>query len=283
MVRLVSGRTTVRITLRAGDFMGTHTRDATMTIKRLIFIRHGESEHHVNGMTGGWTDTPLTERGRRQAAATARHLAELDLAAAGFFTSDLLRASQTAEIIGEQLHRQADSLISLREVNNGEATGLTVLEAKKIERPHPPTYDPDWTAYPGGETLAMLDARMRTALAELEGAGHSEVVAVGHGFSGTLLLKAWLGLPLLPYIAFNLGPASVSEFRINEFSEPCIERLNSRCAAGLDRFRWPDQSALHRCAGGRLHRRACCRLSVLRCASPPSHLRERCRQSRWTG
>lgn len=195
-------------------------------IRRLIFVRHGESEHHVNGMTGGWTDTPLTERGRRQATATARHLAELDLDEAGFFTSDLIRASQTAEIIGAHLGRQPVALRALREVNNGEATGLSVAEAKKIERPHPATYDPDWTAFPGGESMKVLDARMRAALAELVDSGHSEVLAVGHGFSGTLLLKAWLGLPILPYIAFNLGPASVSEFRINEFSEPCIERLN---------------------------------------------------------
>lgn len=196
-------------------------------IKRLVFVRHGESEHHVNGMTGGWTDLPLTERGRRQAAATARHLAELDLSDAGFFTSDLLRASQTAEIIGDALGRQPIALDVLREVNNGEATGLSVEDAKKIERPHPAEYDPDWTAYPGGESMKALDARMRAALADLIDTGHSEVLVVGHGFSGTLLLKAWLGLPIIPYIAFNLSPASVSEFFINEFSEPCIERLNS--------------------------------------------------------
>ncbi len=198
-----------------------------MAIKRLIFVRHGESEHHVNGMTGGWTDTPLTERGRRQAAATAAHLAALNLSDIGFFTSDLLRADQTAAIIGEQLERQPAQLHSLREVNNGEATGLTVAEARRIERPPPASFDPDWSAFEGAESLRQLDARMRQALAELAAQGHSEVLAVGHGFSGTVLLKAWLGLPLQPYVAFNLGPASVSEFRINEFSEPCIERLNA--------------------------------------------------------
>jgi probable phosphoglycerate mutase len=201
-------------------------------IKRLIFVRHGESEHHVNGMTGGWTDTPLTDRGRRQAATTARHLAALDFSGTGFFTSDLLRASQTAEIIGDQLGRQPVSLDALREVNNGEATGLSVAEAKNIERPQPAVYDPDWTAYPGGESMKVLDARMRAALAELADTGHSDVLVVGHGFSGTLLLKAWLGLPIQPYIAFNLSPASVTEFFINEFSEPCIERLNATFGEG---------------------------------------------------
>ena len=129
--------------------------------------------------------------------------------------------------LGEQLGRPPQQLPSLREINNGEATGLTVAEAKKLERPSPPGFDPDWSAFAGGESLRDLDARMRMALSELAGQGHTEVLAVGHGFSGTVLLKAWLGLPMQPYIAFNLGPASVSEFRINEFSEPCIERLNA--------------------------------------------------------
>ena len=47
-----------------------------------------------------------------------------------------------------------------------------------------------------------------------------------------MLLKAWLGLPLQPYIAFNLGPASVSEIRVNDFSEHCIERLNHTFGEG---------------------------------------------------
>ena len=198
-----------------------------MAIKRLIFVRHGESEHHVNGMTGGWTDTPLTERGRRQALATAKHLADLDLTGFGFFTSDLLRAEETAEIIGDRLGRQPERLDTLREVNNGAATGLTVAEARQIERPQPAQFDPEWSAFAGAESLRELDARMRLALAEVSSQGHTEILAVGHGFSGTVLLKAWLGMPLQPYIAFNLGPASVSEFRINQFSEPCIERLNA--------------------------------------------------------
>ena len=197
-----------------------------MTIERLIFVRHGESRHHVDGLTGGWTDTSLTDRGRRQIAATARHLADLDHSAFGFFTSDLKRAQESAEIIGEQIACTAIPLSELREINNGEATGLTVAEAAKIQREPPETPDPDWTSHPGGESLRMLDARMRRALNLLDATEHSCALVVGHGFSGTVLLRAWLGLPLQPYIAFDLSPASVSELSINEWSEPCINRLN---------------------------------------------------------
>lgn len=186
----------------------------------------------MDGLTGGWTDTSLTDRGRRQAAATARHLADLDLSGFGFFTSDLKRASETATIIGDPLERSPIALSDLREVNIGDATGLTVTEAAKIKRPSPAKPDPDWASHAGGESLRALDTRMRCALGRLAETGHSRVLIVGHGFSGTLLLKAWLGLPLLPYIAFNLAPASVSEFSINEWSEPCINRLNSEYGEG---------------------------------------------------
>ena len=202
-------------------------RSDPVAIQRLVFVRHGESRHHVDGLTGGWTDTSLTERGRRQVAAVAGHLAELDLAGAGFFTSDLKRASETAAIIAERLGRHPSPLGTLREINNGAATGLTVAEAEQIQRPAPAEFDPDWSAFEGGESLRDLDARMRRALAEMADTGHTEVLVVGHGFSGTLLLKAWLGLPMAPHIAFNLGPASVSELCINAFSERCVERLNS--------------------------------------------------------
>lgn len=33
---------------------------------KIIVIQHCQSEHHINNMTGGWTDTPLTELGRNQ-------------------------------------------------------------------------------------------------------------------------------------------------------------------------------------------------------------------------
>lgn len=197
-----------------------------MAVEHLIFVRHGESRHLVDGLTGGWTDTLLTERGRRQVAATARHLAGLELSNFGFFTSDLKRASESASIIGEALGREPTPLSELREVNNGEATGLSVPEAERIRRPPPAEPDPDWSAYAGAESLRALNARMRGVLVRLADSGHSRVLLVGHGFSGTVLLKAWLGLPLLPYIAFDLGPASVSELSINSWSEPCINRLN---------------------------------------------------------
>jgi len=67
-------------------------------------IRHGEAEHLVgdgdNRMTGGWTNSSLTDNGREQARETAQRLGSLiQSRRVGFYSSDLKRCRQTAEII----------------------------------------------------------------------------------------------------------------------------------------------------------------------------------------
>ena len=41
----------------------------------IILVRHGEATHHTQHLTGGWTDSDLTEAGRRQLEALAEKLA----------------------------------------------------------------------------------------------------------------------------------------------------------------------------------------------------------------
>src|SRR5690606_17405011 len=73
-------------------------------LERLFLVRHGQSEHHVRDVTGGWTDVGLTELGHIQAQRVAEHLA---LAVGGepvsLFSSDLARAAATADAIGRRL------------------------------------------------------------------------------------------------------------------------------------------------------------------------------------
>ena len=43
---------------------------------RIILVRHGQSQHHMLRLSGGWTDTPLTELGHQQAHLAANRLRE---------------------------------------------------------------------------------------------------------------------------------------------------------------------------------------------------------------
>ena len=72
----------------------------------IILIRHGEATHHTQKLTGGWTDSELTAKGRNQIRAAAVKLA-LDFDGRTdklrILASDLQRAAESARICAEAL------------------------------------------------------------------------------------------------------------------------------------------------------------------------------------
>jgi probable phosphoglycerate mutase len=101
----------------------------------VILVRHGQSEHHVRGLTGGWTDTPLTEIGHEQAVRVAARLKEeLGQTPITLYTSDLLRAGETARHIARAFGVEPVADPRIREHNNGEGAGLTIDEARSVSR-----------------------------------------------------------------------------------------------------------------------------------------------------
>ncbi|MEW9034044.1 MAG: histidine phosphatase family protein, partial [Planifilum fimeticola] len=129
-------------------------------MKELIIIRHGQSEHHVKGITGGWTDLPLTTFGRQQAIATGYRLKETLVGREyRFYSSDLKRALETAQIIGNIIGKEPQVEWELRELNNGIAKNFTLAEARTIENPFS---EPaiDWIPYAEGESWRMMHHRI---------------------------------------------------------------------------------------------------------------------------
>lgn len=71
-------------------------------MKTVITIQHTQSIHHTNGMIGSWTDWDLSETGRKQAECIGKKLSkELEGKNFVMYSSDLKRAKQTAEIVGQ--------------------------------------------------------------------------------------------------------------------------------------------------------------------------------------
>ena len=102
----------------------------------IIIIQHCQSEHHINDMSGGWTDTPLTDLGRKQAQLIGQRLQnEINQDEYILFSSDLQRAWQTAEIVGEHLQLKIVADKDLREINTGVAAGKTKQWAKAHRNP----------------------------------------------------------------------------------------------------------------------------------------------------
>lgn len=73
--------------------------------KRIFFIRHGEIRQHKEKIFLGQTDIPLSARGREQAAEAAEEIKRYGISANRIYTSDLSRASETAEIIKDSLNQ----------------------------------------------------------------------------------------------------------------------------------------------------------------------------------
>ncbi|WP_379154781.1 histidine phosphatase family protein [Paenibacillus sp. sgz5001063] len=94
-------------------------------------IRHGSTLWNKEGRIQGHTNNPLDEEGLRQAAAIAARLCgeEWDY----LYSSDLLRAVQTAEVISERLGIPITGLVpGIREMNGGLIEGTT--ENERVQR-----------------------------------------------------------------------------------------------------------------------------------------------------
>jgi broad specificity phosphatase PhoE len=92
-------------------------------VTELLLVRHGETDWNAEGRLQGHTDRPLNEYGRRQAKELAARLAEEHVDA--IYASDLSRARETAEIVGERLGLTVVIDPDLREKNWGTWEGLT--------------------------------------------------------------------------------------------------------------------------------------------------------------
>ena len=96
-------------------------------MKTVITIQHTQSVHHTNGMVGSWTDWDLSEYGKKQAENIGRKLSE-EFKDRKFvmYSSDLLRAKQTAENVGSYLELTPILRSELRERNLGKCCGKSV-------------------------------------------------------------------------------------------------------------------------------------------------------------
>ena len=100
--------------------------------RRFFLVRHGQIRQHKEKIFLGQTDVPLSEKGRIQAEEAAEHLSGFSFQTDRIYASDLLRASQTAEILREKsgiAHVIEDK--GLREMNLGLWDGRFIREIKR--------------------------------------------------------------------------------------------------------------------------------------------------------
>ncbi|HEX5688602.1 MAG TPA: histidine phosphatase family protein, partial [Roseiflexaceae bacterium] len=146
-------------------------------------IRHGETDWNATLKYQGHADIPLNQQGREQARKVGARLARYG--ATALYTSDILRAAQTAAIVGETTGLQAQPMTNLREIDVGQWEGLTPEELYRRFPEHMAAFDrdPARTVRLGGESYAQLQERSLVALNEIHAKhpGDAVVLAVSHG------------------------------------------------------------------------------------------------------
>ncbi len=149
-----------------------------MTVKRVIFIRPGETDWNQQVRWQGWVASPLNDLGKRQAERLANYIRNINLKA--LYTSDLKRALQTAAILTENLGFQPVPDERLRERNIGAWQGLTIDEMRTWypDEYHNLLTDAENYRVPGGESRADVRKRMVEAFDTILKQDKGETVGV---------------------------------------------------------------------------------------------------------
>lgn len=172
-------------------------------MKRILLVRHGESEWNAIRRLQGQADIELSERGTEQARALAPMVASFnpDLV----LTSDLKRAANTAALLG---YADAVQEPLLREQNVGAWTGMEITQ---LIADAPGAYA-GWRAGTfapeNGEIWADFRGRVSRALENALAAEAETVLVVCHGGVIRAALDGALGLA--PARIIPVGPASLT-------------------------------------------------------------------------
>ncbi len=171
-------------------------------ITTVLPVRHGRTDWNEAGKWQGHTDIPLNATGRQQAQALARRLADWPIQA--LYSSDLLRAAETAEIIGQSHKLVPIQEYALRERYGGFFEGLN---SEQIQN----DYTAEWRALLAGEELDGVEGNTAVQermwqVFEKVATNHKGqmVVLVSHGASLGMLLAKALGFTLAQRPRFTM-------------------------------------------------------------------------------
>lgn len=209
-------------------------------MKRFFFIRHGRQNATLCNV-----DVPLSEEGRLQAALLRDRLEKIRFDAA--YSSTLMRAVETADIINEKQGLKIERRKELGEIDWGDLTGLDIkrmYEDYGSFLEHRSSRKED-VRFPGGENAEDVFSRCLPVIREIEKSGYEKILIVTHGGLIRSMISGLLGLGFKDSLAFAkvLENTSITEFCYYEDSGLyTLERLNDAahlaCNPELMRSAW---------------------------------------------
>jgi broad specificity phosphatase PhoE len=176
-----------------------------MTCMPLLLARHGQTADNANGLILGRRDPPLSELGEQQAGRLAVQAKARGVVA--IWCSPLLRARQTASVIGAAVGVTPEVIDDLIESARGEWEGKPVTVLAQDEPELFAAFeagDPEF-AFPGGESIRSQVARTRRALAQVAAGPQPSLVVAHAGTIRAALIAA--RRPVAPERALPHGEA----------------------------------------------------------------------------
>jgi broad specificity phosphatase PhoE/CTP:molybdopterin cytidylyltransferase MocA len=187
---------------------------------KLILIRHGSTQRHREKIFLGQTDVPLSSKGRREAKAAGRELAAMNPHTDRIYTSDLSRASETAEIVAGILKRNPPMDIipspRLREIHLGDWDGRYI---KEIKAAFPEEYEKrgeDILSYKRGteaenhyDLSYRVNKELRRIFEDEAKRGISDIVVVAHAGTIRVIMAHLKHIPLADALRTDISKGSL--------------------------------------------------------------------------
>lgn len=154
---------------------------------KILLIRHGETTGDLEDRYGGSYDDPLTESGERQLQDTAQQLTGTQVDK--IYSSTLIRAKQSTEIINTELKTEVEFLEGLRERDYGVLGGLTKTEAEEKYPEAVELHKDAANTDPEGESQTDFTRRVLNTFQTICNGTQDTVAVVSHGGPIKVILK----------------------------------------------------------------------------------------------
>lgn len=188
-------------------------------MKKIYLARHGESEWNILSKVQGQKDVPLTDKGIVQANSLGNRLIHEEIDK--IYASDLIRAYETANIIGKINNVEVVSMKELREINFGIWEGLTNSEIKTRYQKEFNIWmrTPEKLHLTNAESLKELQLRaMRGINNIVRDNSIDNVLIVSHSATLKTIILGLLGIDISYFKNLSLNNVSLSMIEIKTYN-----------------------------------------------------------------
>ncbi|MFQ9288076.1 MAG: histidine phosphatase family protein [Intestinibacter bartlettii] len=192
----------------------------------IYIVRHGQTEWNLLGKTQGHGNSDLTPKGIEQAELLADSMTKYPIDY--IYSSDLGRAYQTAEIIGNKLNIEVERTEALREMNFGTWEGRII---KDIIEEDPELYkmwrnEPHLAKIPQGETLSQIKERTDAFIKEInEKYDGKHIVLVTHSLCARIMLLSFLDSDVKNIYRINQANTALNIIELRDYG-PVVMKMN---------------------------------------------------------